>query len=233
MLFDNSENHVAVVRALSSKWSGLTRSEIIQITGLTNGGGLSKTIEELQYSGFIEEYLPFGRLKRDVLYRLTDEYSLFYLKFIEPMRKEGAVTWLTFQQKSTFRAWSGYAYESICLKHLPEIKKALGISGVFSTASSFYQKGLAGMDGCLIDLLIDRDDRIINLCEIKWATTEFIITKAYASELRKKVALFKHYSNTKKQVFLTFISTYGLLPNEHSLGLVDKELKLDNLFVES
>ena len=169
-------------------------------------------------------------MKRETVYRLTDEYSLFYLKFIETMRKEGAGVWKSFQQTPTYRAWSGYAFESICLKHLPEIKKALGISGIFSTSSAFYQKGTDGMDGCQIDLLIDRDDRVINLCEIKWAASDFIITKSYATELRKKISLFRHYSKTKKQVFLTFISTHGLLQNEHSLGLVDKELSLDDLF---
>ncbi len=229
-LFDHSEKHTAVVRALSSKWSGLSRADIIGITGISNGGGLTKTLEELQHSGFIAEYLPFGRIKRDSLYRLTDEYSLFYLKFIETMRKEGSGVWNTFRQTPGYRTWSGYAFESICLKHLLEIKRALGISGVFSNSSAFYHKGTDGMGGCQIDLLIDRDDMVINLCEIKWANSEFILTKSYSTELRTKIALFKHYSKTKKQVFLTFISTYGLMPNEHSQGLVDKELKLDDLF---
>jgi hypothetical protein len=232
-LFDNSENHIAVVRALSAKWSGLSRTEIISMTGLSNGGGLTKTLEELQQSGFIAEYLPFDRIKREALYRLTDEYSLFYLKFIETLRREGSGVWSSSQQTATYRAWSGYAFESICLKHLSEIKQALGISGVFSTSSAFYHKGADGMTGCQIDLLIDRSDRVINLCEIKWATAEFILTKSYADDLRKKVALFQHYSKTKKQVFLTFISTYGLLSNEHSMGLVDKELQLDDLFRKS
>jgi uncharacterized protein len=229
-LFDEAENHIGVVRALSTKWAGLTRGEIIQITGISNGGGLTKTLEELIYSGFITEYTPFGRVKRETLFRLTDEYSLFYLKFIENFKKEGSGIWQSFHQTPTYRAWSGYAFESICLKHLSQIKKALGISGVFSTSSSFYHKGADGMAGCQIDLLIDRDDRVINLCEIKWATSEFIITKSYSADLRQKIALFKHYSTTKKQVFLTFISTFGLVQNEHSLGLVDKELTLDSLF---
>ena len=229
-LFDHSENHIAVVRALSSKRAGLSRAEIIRIAGISNGGGLTKTLEELENSGFIAEYLPFGRKKRESLFRLTDEYSLFYLTFIEPMQREGPGVWSAFQQKPGYRAWSGYAFESICLKHLPEIKKALGISGIFSRSSAFYQKAAEGMDGCQIDLLIDRDDRVVNLCEIKWASTEFIITKSYAAELRKKIALFKNFSKTKKQVFLTFISTYGVLPNEHSQGMVDKEIQLDDIF---
>jgi hypothetical protein len=231
-LFDNSENHVAVVRALALKSMGMTRTEIINNSKLTNGGGLTKTLEELSYSGFITEYQPFDRIKRETLYRLTDEYSLFYLKFIENWAKEGADIWKNFEQNPAHRSWSGYAFEGICLKHVPEIKKALGISGVFSTSSSFYQKGQDGMDGCQIDLLIDRNDNVINVCEIKWSISEYIITKSYSADLRKKVALFKHYSKTKKQVFFTFISSYGLIQNEHSRSLVDKELVLDDLFVK-
>ena len=165
-----------------------------------------------------------------MVYRLTDEYSLFYLKFIETMRKEGAGIWKSFYLSPAYRAWSGYAFESICLKHLPEIKKALGISGIFSSSSAFYHKGTDGMEGCQIDLLIDREDRVINLCEIKWAASEFIISKSYAETLRKKAGLFTYYSKTKKQVFLTFISTYGLLPNEHSTGIVDNNITLNDLF---
>ncbi len=184
----------------------------------------------MTHSGFITEYIPYGKTKRQLLYRLTDEYSLFYLKFIEPLKKERAGVWKNLQKTAKYTTWSGYAFESICLKHLPEIKKALGISGVFSTSSAFYKKGTDNMEGCQIDLLIDRDDNVINLCEIKWSHSEFIISKSYAAKLRKKAALFKYYSKTKKQIFITFISTYGLIQNEHSIGLVDKELTLDDLF---
>ncbi len=229
-LFDDADNHVAVVKALASKWSGLTREEIIRSTSISNGGGLTKILEELAYSGFISEYAPFGRVKKTTLFRLTDEYSLFYLRFIEPLQKEGAGIWQSFQQTPTYRAWSGYAFESICLKHLLPIKQALGILGVFATSSSFYHKGAEDMAGCQIDLLIDRDDQVINLCEIKWTTADYIVTKAYAADLRQKIGLFKHYSATRKQVFLTFITPFGILPNEHSNGLVDKSLTLDDLF---
>ena len=231
-LFDYSENHIAVVRTLASKPSGMTREEIIKHSKFTNGGGLTKTLEELNYSGFIAEFQPLARVKKETLYRLTDEYSLFYIKFIEDMKKEGAGVWQNFEQTPNHRTWSGYAFESICLKHLPEIKKALGISGVFSTTSTFYHKGAEGMAGCQVDLLIDRNDRIINLCEIKWANTEFIITKAYAAELRMKMTLFRHYSQTKKGVFFTFMSTYGVVKNEN-WGMIDKELTLDDLFVQA
>ncbi|MCU0338274.1 MAG: ATP-binding protein [Spirosomaceae bacterium] len=229
-LFDHSENHLEVVRALASKPSGMTRTEIINHSKLTNGGGLTKTLEELAYSGFVTDYTPFEHLKRETLYRLTDEYSLFYVKFIETLKKQGEGTWKSFAQTPVYRIWSGYAFENLCLKHISEIKKKLGISGIYSSVSSFYQKGKDGMDGCQIDLLINRNDQVINVFEIKWASSEYIITKSYSETLRKKISLFKYYTKTKKQVFFSILTTYGLLPNEHSRGLVDKELVLDDLF---
>lgn len=229
-LFDDAERHIAIVRTLAGKASGLTRSELIAQTGISNGGGLTKTLEELAYSGFIGELKPFGKTKRETVFRLTDEYSLFYLRFIESFRKEGAGIWQSFQGTPAWQAWIGYAFEGLCQKHLAQIKNALGISGVFTTSSSFHHKGAEGMRGCQIDLVIDRDDRVINLCEMKWTLEEYIINKAYAAELRQKVALFKHYTGTKKQVFLTLISTFGLLKNEHGASIVSKSLLLDDLF---
>lgn len=229
-LFDHSENHIAIVRALAKHQLGLSRKAIIQSTGIANGGGLSKTLEELQLSDFISEYTPFGKKKRDTLYRLTDEYSLFYLKFIAPLKKEGAGVWESYSKTTTYKTWCGYAFENLCLKHITQIKKALGIAGIYTNHSSFYSKGKDGLAGCQIDLIIDRDDKAINICEIKFYNTEFIMTKAYADDLRKKMALFKHYTKTKKQLILTFISTYGILPNKHSSAVVDKEIKVEALF---
>lgn len=113
-----------------------------------------------------ERLYPFGKKKKDLLYRLTDEYSLFYLQFMENKKQEGAGTWQHLSQTQSYKTWSGYAFENICLKHIPEIKKALGISGVYSLLSSFYKKGTATEPGAQIDLLIDRNDQFINLFEI-------------------------------------------------------------------
>ena len=230
-LFEHSENHIDVIRALASKHYGMTRTEITQQTKFTNGGGLTKVLEELSYSGFITDYQTLGKVKRESVYRISDEYSLFYLKFIENLKREGKGVWQAFENTQNYKIWSGYAFENACLKHIPAIKKALGISGIYSTTSSFYQKGKEGMDGCQIDLLIDRNDKVINLCEIKWTNTNYIITKSYSEDLRKKIALFKHYSKTKKQVFFTFISSYQVLPNENSRGIIDKEISLESLFI--
>lgn len=201
-----------------------------QKSGLPEGGGTSKILEELLHSGFISMNYPFGKKKKDSVYRLADEYSLFYIDFIEKNRSEGQGIWQQLSQTQEYVSWAGYAFESICLKHLPQIKKALGISGVYSTASAFYKKGNEEEEGLQIDFLIDRKDHVINLCEMKFYGAEVAMTRAMAMELRNKITRFKELTKTRKQVFLTFITTFGLKQNQHSLGLVDIALTMEGLF---
>jgi hypothetical protein len=229
-LFDQAGNHVALVKALAALPSGVTRNELLEVAKIPNGGGATKSLEELVQSDFVGQYFPFNRSKKDMLFRLTDEYSLFYLRFIENLQLKGSGIWQSLQQTPAYTAWSGYAFENVCLKHIAQIKKALGISGVFSTSSSFYQKGKDGMEGCQVDLVIDRNDAVINLCEIKFYNAEVIITKEMAASLRRKVTLFKHYTGTRKQISLTLITAFGMVENQHSTGLVDVVLTLDDLF---
>ena len=229
-LFDNSETHICVIRALAQTWQGLTRDELIKKTALPNGGNTTKIIEELANSGFIAAYYSFGKKKKDLRYRLTDEYSLFYIQFIEPNRSEGRGTWEKLSQTQTWKTWSGYAFESICLKHVGQIKKALSIGGVYSEASSFYSKTDEQQRGVQIDLLIDRNDHVINLCELKFYNTEFVPNQRFATEIRQKVAIFKALTNTPKQIFVTLITTFPLLPNQHSIGLIHQNLTMDVLF---
>jgi AAA+ ATPase superfamily predicted ATPase len=229
-LFDYAHNHVEIVKALAQKWKGLTRLEIIEATKFTNGGGLTKVLTELEESGFISTTLPFGKKKRETLYRLSDEYTLFYLAFIEKTNATKKETWLSITKSASYQAWAGYAFESLCMKHIEKIKNALGISGIFSNESGFIVKGTLQQPGLQIDLLIDRDDRAINLCEMKYYNAEFEITKEYAQKLRIKRERFKTATETKKHIFITLVTTYGLITNEHSLGLVEKLITLDDLF---
>ncbi len=231
-LFANAENHIAVIRALATKWHGLTRTEISQSSGITEGGSLSRVLEELIYSGFISTYRPFGKKKKSKLFRLTDEYSLFYLKFIEGKEHEGKNVWHHLSQTQLYKTWSGYAYENICLKHIPQVKKALGLSGIYSISSSFYYKGSDKEKGAQIDLLIDRNDQVINLIEIKFYKEPFLISKAYAENLNNKIQVFKTVSKTNKQLFLIMLTTFGLVENKHSTEWIGQSLTLEDLFLE-
>lgn len=229
-LFANADKHIDVIRTLSKKRVGITRQELGKNTKISTGGTLSRILEELQHSGFIDEYYPFGKKKKDKLIRLTDEYSLFYLKFIENNIYQGEDTWNHLSQTQAFKTWSGYAYENICLKHISSIKKALGITGIYSEYSSFYKKGNATKKGAQIDLVLDRNDQAINLFEIKFSNKLYSISKSDFENLTNKIEVFKDSTNTKKQVFLFFITTFGLLENQYSSAIVGKELTMDDLF---
>lgn len=231
-LFSNADKHFAIVRTLATKKQGLTRKEIVLLSKISDGGGLTKVLQELVHSGFIAVFPTFGKKKREKLYRLTDEYSLFYLQFIENKTYQGQTIWQHLSQSAAYKAWSGYAFESICLKHVQQIKNALKIAGIYSFASSFYQKGTDGQRGVQVDLLIDRNDQVINLVEIKFYQDSFVLTKAYAEQLRQKMAAFRYHTKTRKQLSWILLSTFGQLENKHSLGLITQTLTLADLFEE-
>jgi hypothetical protein len=229
-LSQKAKKHISVIRALSEANQGLTYTQIIENTGLSKGGNTSKVLLELEQSGFITAYFPFGKQKKDKLFRLTDEYSLFYLQFIEKNQQGKSDMWKHLSQTQNYKTWSGYAYENICLKHLQNIKKALQIGGIYSQSSAFIKKGTTTEKGTQIDLLIDRNDKVINIVEVKFFNTEFTVSKSYADNLREKIRVFQESTKTKKHIMLTLITTYGLKQNQHSLGLVENVLTLEDLF---
>lgn len=231
-LFAHPHQHEKIVRALAKKGKGLTRDEIIVACKLTSGGGTSKILKELEESGFITPYIPFGKSVNESLYRLTDEYSLFYQQFIEGAKATGKGTWIRQSQTPSYISWCGFAFEAVCLKHTQQIKKALDIAGVLTDESSWrYQPSKdQAQRGAQIDLLLDRQDRCINICEMKFARDVFVIDKKYATELDNKVNAFREQTQTRKTLFLTFITSYGVKHNEHYTGRVHAEVKMESLF---
>lgn len=227
-LFKNHDRHISIIKALAKKSTGLTREEIIKYSGLPNAGSTTRLIDELELSGFIRKYTPFNKKARNSLYQLVDFYSHFYLKFIDGTQLLDANNWMNMLDTPKYRAWSGYAYEQVCMYHLGQIKEALGIGGVYTTVSSWRSQALEV--GAQIDLIIDRRDQVINVCEVKFSISPFTITKKYAAELRNKVGAFKQETGTRKTVFLTMITTWGLNQNMHSTGLIQNELSMDDLF---
>lgn len=230
-LFDHAEKHIAVVQALAKRNTGLQRTELINQCGFSSGGTLTKVLDELKESGFIDSYLPFNRNAKDTIYRLTDEYSRFYLKFMDNRRTVKAGTWAKMAFAPSWMSWSGVAFEALCLKHIADIKQALGIPAVYTEESPWRYLPKHGQgDGVQVDLLIDRQDHSINLCEMKFSTGKFSIDKKYAENLRQKVSLFREYSGTRKSVFLTAITTFGVQENIHKIGLVQNEVTMEAFF---
>ena len=229
-LFHNPENHIALIRTLASKRMGMVREEIIQKTKFTNGGMLSEYLEELYQSGFINIYNGYGKKNKMSLYRLTDAYSLFYLTFIEPLGPNAQTDFTKLSDLPNYKTWSGYAFENVCLLHIPQIKKALGIAGVFTTVSSFFAKATNHLAGAQIDLLIDRGDQAINLCEIKYSQTDYTVTKKDITNLATKKKVFTHHTKTKKHLFTSWITTFGVVENTNRLNYVDQVVVMDDLF---
>jgi uncharacterized protein len=229
-LFTNADKHIEVIRALAQKKQGMTRNQVAEISKIENGGGLTKILEDLIFSGFVGEMFPFGKKKKEKLYRLTDEYSLFYLQFIENNRQQGSNIWQHLSQTPAYKSWSGYAYEGICIKHIERIKQVLSISGIYSSVSSFYQKGDEQNEGVQIDMILDRNDHTINLFEIKFYNKPYVLDKESADKLRQKQWRFQASSKTNKQINWLIISSFGLQVNQHSLGLISNSLMMDDLF---
>ncbi len=231
-LFDDSYNHISVIRALAKVRQGVDRNGLIAAAKVPNGGTLTLVLEELEQSGFINAYNPFGKKTKDKLYRLTDEYSLFYLQFIEKQASGERGTWLQLSQTQEYKIWCGYTFESICIKHIQQIKKAMSIGGLYSVAGSFLKKGNETEKGTQIDLLLDRNDQIVSIFEMKFYNDTFTVSKDYAQKLKEKLRIFKETTKTRKHLFLTFVTTFGLKHNEHSLGLIEQFLTLDALFMD-
>jgi predicted AAA+ superfamily ATPase len=229
-LFDDAASHMSVIKALAKKGKGLTRNEIIETCKLKSGGGTTQLLEELSESGFIEVFTPYGKTSKDSIYKLVDEYSLFYTKFIENGKLKGTGSWAKYSTTSSWISWSGYAFENICMKHIRQLKSALGIESVHTEHYMWRYNPKQGENGVQIDLLIDRQDMCINLCEMKFSINEFEITKSYAKELQAKIDVFREKSKTKKSVFLTMVTTNGVKNIGNYVVLVQKEIKIDALF---
>ena len=236
-LFKNAGPHIKVITALSTKGMGLTRKEILAATSLTDNGAFSTVLEELENCGFIRKYSPFGvkvprnRRRQDSssVYQLIDFYTLFYFKFIDQNSYQDEHFWTTSVNSPLHNTWCGLSFEMLCLYHIKQIKQALGISGVQTLACSWRSKGDDSKNGVQIDLLIDRKDETINLCEMKYSKDMFEITSSEEQKLTARLDTFRAETGTRKSVLLTLISTNGLKHNTHS-GIVQSEVTLDELF---
>jgi hypothetical protein len=235
-LFESYEHHIAIVKVLARASEGLTKDELLDKAKITSGGTSSKMIEELVDAGFLVYVPSFNKKKTVGVYRLIDEYSIFYLMWILENSNIGlenvdAEFWMKKYGTSKWNAWSGLAFESLCLKHSKKIKKALGISGISTVESGWrYVAKAKGQQSTQIDLVIDRADKCINLCEMKYTDAEFVVDKEYAEKLKNKKKIFKEQTQTPKTLFMTMVTTYGVKKNAHYLSVIDNQLTMNDLF---
>lgn len=229
-LFKKPGIHVGIVTALADRMCGKTRRELLADLKAEDNGAFSKALLELEECGFIERSNLPGRIRRDSLYRLVDNYSLFYFKFIRGTASRSSDHWQRMATSQTGRIWCGLAFERVCMAHIDQVKKALGISGVMSEVYAWRHKSGSDDDrGAQIDLIIDRKDGVANICEVKYSAGKFVISGEYAENLARKIEAFSQSQHFGKSVFLTMITPCGVKENEHS-GVVQSEVTLDDLF---
>lgn len=221
-LFSSADKYVNVVKSLAEKRKGLTRQELISATGM-QGSTLTRILSNLEKSDFIVCYQQYKHTTRDTIYKLSDLYTLFYFKFVENNNTKDTAWWQNNLQSQTIKSWQGFSFELVGLLHLKQIKKVLGISGISTSASGWRTKEAQ------IDLVIERADRHINLCEMKFSIEQYEITKEYADKLRERMSLFRENTKCKLAIHNTFITTYGVRIGKHS-SIVDSQVTMNDLF---
>ncbi|MEL6986261.1 MAG: ATP-binding protein [Bacteroidota bacterium] len=226
-LFENEARHMSIIKALASTKRGLTRNEISTKTKTNTGGTLTRNLKELLESGFISYSNNYNGRKSTGLYRLIDEYSLFYLKFIDNHKRKQQ-NWSLMTNTHSWKSWSGFSFEMICLKHVDQIKKAMGVAIISSEEYNWKSKRIE--KGAQIDLIIDRADNVITLFEIKFSEGPFTISKSYAENLRNKKLAFRTETKSRKSIFIFFLSTFGLEKNKYARELIQQDFSMNILF---
>lgn len=227
-VFTNPETIKAIVSFLYSRNAGYTRKEIVEKLKITDGGTLSKNLNALLSSDFIVKYVPFGLGKREEHYKLVDPFCLFYLHFMQGRIKTSEEFWQQNTSAQPVVTWRGLAFENVCFNHVKQIKQALGISGVITSASA-WSKREDDQEGMQIDLLIQRNDNVINMCEIKFTSDDFAVDKNYYRILLSRPEGIRKMVSPKYAIRNTLITTFGLKQNEYS-GVFTNVVTLDDLF---
>ena len=216
-LFKSPEGHMAVVEALASKRAGLSREEVLKGSKLTDGGGFARMLRDLEQCGFIRRYVGYGKKKRDALYQLTDPYTLFHLRFIKDGHVSSTPFWSAYTDDGSHRAWTGYAFEQVALAHIEQIKRKLQIGGVLSRQYSW--RSVKSKPGVQIDLIIERNDGVINLCEMKYCRDEYEFDASYARQLQRRTEVFRRETGTRSALHTILVTTYGVVKNAHAADI--------------
>lgn len=228
-LFNEPESYLKIIHALGTIRMGMTRDELVKEGGITSNGKLTRTLEDLTECGFIKRIPSYGGKAKDDLIQLVDNFTIFYYKYMKENLNNDEHFWSNSYNSTIRSAWTGLAFERVCFQHIPQIKQAMGIAGVATQCYSWKAKGDAFSSGTQIDMVLDRRDNIINICEMKFSKGEYTITKDYAMALNNKVERFIESTKNKKTILLTMITTNGVVHNEY-WNQIQCDITTDELF---
>ena len=235
-LFKKTHRHLSIITALAKKKKGMLREELRKTSKLADNADFSKALQELEQCGFIRKYTCIGKKSKDAIYQLIDNYTLFYFDFISENVNGNEHFWSASASSALHYSWAGRAFERVCMQHVNQIKAALGFSAVISSVHSWSTKGkkdpVSGQTltkGAQIDMLIDRNDDTINLCEIKYTNAPYVITEEEDERIRNRCNTFISDTGTHKTVLITMITSYGLAPGGYAYD-VHCQVTMDDLF---
>jgi len=230
-LFNNSQAYRKVIDLLAKHSRGMTRKELIEGLRIPAGGTFSELLDNLRNCDFVRTYSAFGKKERDTMYQLSDMFILFFLRFVKTSSGQDESFWTNSIDDPSRRAWTGYAFEQLCFSHIPQIKEKLGIRGILSNVCSWYQKGDRenGVKGHQIDMLIERRDMVINVCEAKFTNRPYAVTEEYLHEMYERMEDFRESVKTNAALHLTVIASAGLADNEYSSD-IQNVIALSDLF---
>jgi hypothetical protein len=227
-LFRYADNHIRIAETLAKNNAGLTRQELSEKSGISDGGGLTKVLDEMEACGLVGRSYDIKKKRNGDYYKLTDFFTLFHFKFLSPKKGRDPHFWTNFLAAPAHSTWCGYAFERLCMAHISQIKQKLGIHGVITETCAFRESGPNG--GAQIDLLIDRRDGVINLCECKYTVEPYQLTDNDAADLARKKSVFLRETKTKKSIHTTMITASGLVQNAYR-NEIQAEITLDDLFM--
>ena len=222
-LFNDALAYRRIVETLAKKAKGMTKREIIEELGVTDNGNLTEILDNLCKCDFIRKYSAFGKKERDMMYQLVDHYCLFYLRYVQHDNSQDQHRWSHTIDNGAKQAWSGYAFEQVCLRHIEQIKQALKIDTILSDVCS-WQNAEAQ-----IDLVIERNDHTINLCEMKYRQEPFSVTKKYYEEMSNQRELFRKATKSTKALHLTIVTPFGIKDNAQAKD-IQSIVTLDDLY---
>lgn len=228
-LFKTPQPYIDIVTTLGTQCRGLTRQNLLRSINVDDNGAFSRQLEELEQCGFIRKYTSFGKKKKDTLYQLIDNFTLFHFKFMSENTNHDVAFWTHSISSQMQRTWCGLAFERLCMLHVPQIKHRLGIEGVATNCFSWYLPATEETSGAQIDLLIDRSDQVINLCEMKWSQGEYVLNHSEIQKLNNRLNAFAQSTKTRKAIHITMITPYGLQQNQYAND-ISVQLTMDHLF---
>jgi len=230
-IFSKADKYIEIVELLFRNKQGLTYTEIQKATKM-DGENLTRVLKNLVRCDFVISFQQYGNKTKGTIYRLLDFYTLFYKKFVSGNDSKDE-QWCTHNFNShSVESWQGLSFELVCMTHIPQIRQTLGISGISTNASSWrYVADKKNPDekGAQIDLVIERGDRFVHLCEMKFSATPYTITSEYAEKVRYRTALFKEKTKTTSSPLCTFVTTFGVSKGAHC-SVANSEVQSDDLF---